>query len=146
MDRIGANPPGGSRSGGRCAAIKEGGEPCKALPMNGSEWCWTHHPDNRQKHARNGARGGRLAGRGRPRKGSQELKELRAHLREIAAMVESGKLDPRVSNAISQNAHAQIRSIEVEQRVIEVEEYGQRMDAVEEALEAKRQGQRRSAW
>jgi hypothetical protein len=58
-ETIGRNPSGGSGTTARCAAIKAGGEPCKALPVSGSEWCWSHHPDNRQKHAKNGSKGGR---------------------------------------------------------------------------------------
>jgi|SRR5215216_5549694 len=128
----------------RCAAIKSGGEPCKALPMYGSEWCWSHHPDNRQKHAANGARGGKLAGRGRARSGAAELRTLRARLADIADGVEAGEISPAVAHALAALGNVRIRAVEVERKVADAEAYEERIASLEAVVEERRHGSGRA--
>jgi hypothetical protein len=49
-----------------CGFIKPSGEACKALPMKGEGWCYVHHPQYQERRRRDGSKGGKRGGRGRP--------------------------------------------------------------------------------
>jgi hypothetical protein len=141
-EAIGRDPSGGSGVISRCAAIKAGGEPCKALPMNGSQWCYSHHPDNAQKHTKNGSKGGRVAGRGRARSTTRELSETRRELREIIAGVRDGTLERGVGTALFQGYSVLFKAVEVERKVRETEELLERVERLEAHDEERERGHR----
>jgi hypothetical protein len=70
-----------------CAAIKPDGVRCKARAMQGSQWCFNHHPAHSDERRRNASKGGRSGGRGRPAKsgteGVQDIKDLLKRLRLV---------------------------------------------------------------
>jgi hypothetical protein len=47
----------------KCSAITQAGTACKGTPMDGSSYCYVHHPDHADERRRHGAKGGK---RGRP--------------------------------------------------------------------------------
>ena len=57
----------------KCLGITRGGTACKGVPIEGSQWCYVHHPDHAEERRRHGAKGGKRGGRGRP---SSELARL----------------------------------------------------------------------
>jgi hypothetical protein len=138
---IGATPQGEVVDNRTCSAIKRDGERCKATALKGTTLCFAHTPSNVQALRRNGAKGGRAAGRGRARSGTQELRELRTRLANLADSVEAGETSSAVAHAIAALGNVQIRSIEVERKVAEVEQYEERVAALEAVVrESGRRG------
>jgi len=127
---IGHAPLGGPAPSGRCSALKADGSRCKGIPQRGSEWCFAHHPDNRQKHSANGRLGGRLAGRGRSRSTARELSETRRELKEIIGLVRDGKLARDVSTALFQGYSVLLKAVEVERKVEEVAELRREVEEI----------------
>jgi len=74
----------------KCSAIAASGNPCKGVPVDGSQWCYHHHPDNEHKLHTRGQKGGNRGGRGRP---TSELKRLGARFEELAEQVLAGEVD-----------------------------------------------------
>jgi hypothetical protein len=71
----------------KCSGITRSGTACKGTPIDGSQWCYVHHPDHAEERRRHGARGGKRGGRGRP---SSELARLQGRFEELADMVVNG--------------------------------------------------------
>ena len=74
----------------KCAGITQAGAACKGIPIEGSDYCYAHHPDYADDRRRNGARGGKRGGRGRP---VSELGRLQGWFEELAEQVLSGDLE-----------------------------------------------------
>src|SRR4051794_41669167 len=94
-----------------CGFIKASGEACKALPMKGEGWCYVHHPHYQERRRRDGLKGGKRGGRGRP---MTEVHELRAQLEDLYTSVLTGMLDTRIGTTLAQIANARIRLVETE--------------------------------
>ena len=124
-------------SKGRCSAIKQGGQPCKALPMNGSEWCFAHHPNSRQALRSAGRKGGKTAGRGRPTSYADQLKEMRCRLVRLADRVEAGQLQPATAHALNGLLNTCVRTIELSHKLEVSEVLEARLAALEAAVEAE---------
>jgi hypothetical protein len=133
----GHGPPGGQSPNRACSGIKANGERCKAIPISGSEWCFSHHPDHAGKHARNGRKGGHAGDRGRPRSTTRELSDTRRELREILASVRSGELERGIGTALFQGYSVLLRAIEVERRAFEDEELLRRVEELEQLSEER---------
>ena len=132
----------------KCSAIAASGNPCKGVPIDGSQWCYHHHPDNASKlHAR-GHRGGRRGGRGRP---SSELKRLQARFEELAQLVKiktqlqdladgvlDGSVDRADASVAGQLLNIVLRAVTVELQVREQLELQERLEQLEDALEAQK--------
>src|SRR5829696_7083129 len=61
-----SHPRGLRRRGGgggylmtKCSGITQAGTACKGIPIDGSQWCYVHHPDRIEKRRRHVHRGGR---------------------------------------------------------------------------------------
>jgi hypothetical protein len=127
----------------RCSCIKADGQPCKGVPIKGSEWCPAHHPDYVEARREHGRRGGRRAGRGRP---LAELHALKAENEDLRQRMIRGELEPRVVSICVQSINVGARLIEVALKAREQQELEQRMTALEEALGMRSAGsQRRGA-
>ena len=50
----------------KCSGITQAGTACKGIPIDGSGYCYVHHPDHAEDRRRHGAKGGKRGGRGRP--------------------------------------------------------------------------------
>ena len=70
-----------------CAGITRAGTACKGIPVDGSEWCYVHHPDHTEERRRHGSRGGKRGGRGRPQ---AELTDIKDRLRAMVEDVRAG--------------------------------------------------------
>jgi hypothetical protein len=81
----------------KCSGITRTGTACKGIPIEGSQWCYVHHPDHAEERRRHGARGGKRGGRGRP---SGELARLQKRFEELADMVLAGDVD-RAAGAVA---------------------------------------------
>jgi hypothetical protein len=115
----------------KCTAITKKGEQCQAIAGAGQQYCYMHSPQFEQARHRNAAKGGRIAGRGRP---MNELTELKEILRDLARRIESGLIDRADAIAMNQVYNSVIRCVSVELQVSEQMELRQRIDQLEEDL------------
>ncbi len=120
----------------KCAGITRAGTACKGIPIDGSQWCYVHHPDHAEERRRHGARGGKRGGRGRPQ---VELAEIKARLSALADDVLEGKVDRGNAAVASQVLNVYLRAVSVELKVVEQRELLERI----EALESQRGGKTR---
>jgi hypothetical protein len=121
----------------RCSGITRAGGACKGTPVDGSAWCYVHHPDHAEERRRHGSKGGKRGGKGRP---SGELARLRDRFESLADAVLSGdvaRADGAVAGQLLNGARACTRDLLAAR---EQEELIQRLEMLEEGLETQRQG------
>jgi hypothetical protein len=119
----------------RCPAIKPNGERCKGRAIEGSEWCWNHDPAHADDRRRNGQRGGKRGGRGRP---SVELARLQARFEDLAEKVLDGDIERGVGAVVGQLLNGARACVRDGLAAREQEELIERLEALEEALESNR--------
>jgi hypothetical protein len=123
----------------RCTAIKPSGERCKVRAMEGSEWCWNHDPAHADDRRRHGSRGGKRGGRGRPQ---AELSRLAARFEELADKVLLGEVERGVGAVAGQLLNGARACVRDGLSAREQEELVARMEAIEEALQSKKEDRR----
>jgi hypothetical protein len=118
----------------KCSGITRTGTACKGIPIDGSQWCYVHHPDHAEERRRHGAKGGKRGGRGRP---TTELARLRDRFEELADKVLAGKVeraDGAVAGQLLNGARACVRDALAAK---EQEELIARLEQLEGVLEHK---------
>jgi hypothetical protein len=123
----------------KCAGITRSGAACKGIPIEGSQWCYVHHPDHADERRRHGSKGGKRGGRGRP---VAELGALRDENADIRRRLLEGELQPNVAAVAVQSINTDIRAVGVVLKAREQEELIERLETLETALE-QRKGERR---
>jgi hypothetical protein len=118
----------------KCSGITRAGTACKGIPIDGSPWCYAHHPDRAEERRRHGARGGKRGGRGRP---SAELGRLQTRFEELAARVLSGEIERGVGAVAGQLLNGARACVRDGLAAREQEELVERLEMLEEALERK---------
>src|SRR5215210_1032431 len=113
-----------------CAAITRNGRPCKGLVRPGSDHCPAHDP------ARANARR-RAASKAARSKPGGEVRGLKDRLEGLADDVRAGRVEPKAAAVLTQIANAYTRLMEFEKKFQELEEFGAKIAALEEKLEAK---------
>ena len=78
----------------KCSGITQAGTACKGIPIEGSQWCYVHHPDHAEERRRHGSKGGKRGGRGRPQ---AELSDIKRRLSDLADDVLEGRQDKGVA-------------------------------------------------
>ena len=126
----------------KCSGITRAGTACKGIPIEGSQWCYVHHPDHDQERRRHGARGGKRGGRGRP---MVEVHAVKDKLQDLADRVLDGSLDRADAAVVSQIYNVLLRAVSVELRVREQEEILLRLEELEQLLERQKEDGRRGA-
>ena len=124
----------------KCSGITQAGTACKGIPIEGSQWCHAHHPDRVDERRRHGSRGGKRGGRGRPQ---AELSDIKRRLSDLADEVLAGTVNRSAAAVASQVLNVYLRAVSVELKAREQLELIERLEALEEALEAR--GGRRGA-
>jgi hypothetical protein len=119
----------------KCAGITRAGSACKGIPIDGSQWCYAHHPDRAKERRRHGSKGGRRGGRGRP---IAELGALRDENAEIRRRLLEGELLPNVAAVAVQSINTDIRAVGAAMKAREQEELVERLEDLEEALEQRK--------
>ena len=74
----------------KCSGITQAGTACKGIPIDGSDYCYVHHPERIEERRRHGSKGGKRGGRGRP---SVELGRLQGCFEDLAAKVLCGEIE-----------------------------------------------------
>ena len=123
----------------KCSGITQAGAACKGIPIEGSQWCYVHHPDHAEDRRRHGSKGGKRGGRGRP---IAELGALRDENADIRRRLLEGELLSNVAAVAVQSINTDIRAVGAAMKARDQEEIAERLQALEEALE-QRKGERR---
>ena len=123
----------------KCSGITQAGTACKGIPIEGSQWCYVHHPDHAEERRRHGSKGGRRGGRGRP---IAELGALRDENAEIRRRLLEGELLPNVAAVAVQSLNIDIRAVGAVIKVREQEEITARLEELETLMQ-QRKGERR---
>jgi hypothetical protein len=119
----------------KCSGITQAGTACKGIPIDGSQWCYVHHPDRTNERRRHGSKGGKRGGRGRPQ---AELSDIKRRLSDLADDVLEGRQDKGVAAVASQVLNVLLRAISVETKLKEQFEIVERLESLEEGLEQSR--------
>jgi hypothetical protein len=126
----------------KCSAITQAGGACKGIPMDGSEYCYVHHPDHAEERRRHGSRGGKRGGRGRP---TSELARLASRFEELADKVLSGEVERGVGAVAGQLLNGARSCVRDGLTAREQEELVARLEALEDALEQSKERRRYGA-
>ena len=123
----------------KCSGITQAGTACKGIPIDGSSYCYVHHPDHADERRRHGKKGGKRGGRGRPQ---VELGAIKARLSELAEQVLDGEVDRSDAVAVGQLYNTVIRAVGVELKVREQQDLIERLEELESLLERQNEGRR----
>ena len=126
----------------KCSGITQASTACKGIPIEGSQWCYVHHPDRIEERRRHGSKGGRRAGRGRP---SVELGRLQGRFEDLAAKVLSGEIERGVGAVAGQLLNGARACIRDALAAREQEELVERLEGLERALERQKESHRHGA-
>jgi hypothetical protein len=119
----------------KCSGITQVGAACRGIPIDGSDYCYAHHPDRIEERRRHGSKGGKRGGRGRPQ---AELTEIKQRLSDLADDVLAGEIDRGVAAVASQVLNVYLRAVSVELKAREQLELVERLESLEEALEQRK--------
>jgi hypothetical protein len=106
--------------------------------MSGSEWCWNHDPEHAEARRRNGSKGGKHAGRGRPQ---IEVRRLMDRIEEIAEGVLDGSIEKSKGSIAGQLLNYCLRGVSISLEVREQEELIGRLEVLEQQIEMKKRSQ-----
>ena len=116
----------------KCSGITQAGTACKGIPIDGSDYCYAHHPNRIEERRRHGSKGGKRGGRGRP---SVELARLQGRFEELAAKVLAGEIERGVGAVAGQLLNGARACVRDALAAREHEEFACRLEALEEQLE-----------
>ncbi len=114
----------------KCSGITQAHAACKGIPIDGSQWCYVHHPDHADQRRRHGSKGGKRGGRGRPQ---VELTGIKTQLQDLVDGVLDGSLLRSDAAVCSQILNVYLRAVSGELQVREQLELTARLEALEEA-------------
>src|ERR671915_431119 len=112
----------------KCSGITQAGSACKGIPIDGSQWCYVHHPDQAEERRRHGSKGGKRGGRGRP---VAELASLRDENADIRRRLLEGEVPPNVAAVAVQSINTDIRAVGAAMKAREQDELTERLEAPE---------------
>jgi hypothetical protein len=124
----------------KCAGITRSGAACKGIPIDGSQWCYMHHPDHADERRRHGSKGGKRGGRGRPQ---ADLSDLKRRISEVIEAVLEGSQDRGRAAVAIQGFNALRAALEQERKIKETENLEARIQALEDLQPAKSKGAHR---
>jgi hypothetical protein len=126
----------------KCSGITRAGAACRGIPIDGSQWCYVHHPDRADERRRHGSKGGKRGGRGRP---IAELGTLRDENADIRRRLLEGELLPNVAAVAVQSINTDIRAVGATLKAREQEELIERLEALETVLDRRKREPGRGA-
>jgi len=103
--------------------------------MRNSEWCLNHDPNRVEENRRRSSKGGKRGGRGRKQ---VELSSIKTQLQDLADSVLDGTVERADASVASQILNVLLRAVTVELQVKEQQELIERLETLEEALEAQK--------
>jgi hypothetical protein len=124
----------------KCAGITQAGTACKGIPIDGSQWCYVHHPETAGTRRRDGAKGGKRGGRGRA---VVELARLHHRFEELADKVLAGEVDRGDASVAGQLLNYARACLKDALAAREQEELVERLESLEKSLEEGGHGEAR---
>ena len=121
----------------KCSGITQAGAACKGVPIDGSQWCYAHHPDHAEMRRRHGSKGGKRGGRGRPQ---GETHAIKAQLEDLTERVLAGDLPTGPAAVANQLINTRLRAVEQERKNREMEDLETRIEALERTHEREKRG------
>jgi hypothetical protein len=116
-----------------CRGTKADGTAC-SLPANGPHgWCWAHNPEHREKRKK-------MASKAAKSKPNREIADIKAQLKDVIDGVLEGSIERNVGSVAFQGYRTLLQAVSTELAVREQMELVERLDGIEEALQAKRRG------
>ena len=94
----------------KCAGITQAGTACKGIPIDGSSYCYVHHPDHADERRRHGSKGGRRGGRGRPQ---TEINAAKERLWQLAEDTLAGEVDKGTVAVVAQVLNVYLKACSV---------------------------------
>ena len=134
---------------GKCSGITQAGTACKGIPIDGSQWCYVHHPGRTEERRRHGSRGGKRGGRGRPSPATGELVRLQERFEDLATSVLSGEVERGAGAVAAQLLNGARACVIGLLKAREQEELYERVEELERRLSANQQNHNqkgRKAW
>jgi hypothetical protein len=107
--------------------------------MKGSKLCFNHTPAYSEERRRNASKGGRAGGRGRPAAG-EEVLWLRQTLKHVVDEVLAGNMDRSRAAVAVQALNALRGLLETERRIMDTQEFEERIAVLEERLAEQQPG------
>jgi hypothetical protein len=129
---------GGGGSNVRCAGITKGGTRCRLDATHGS-YCYQHSPETVEARKRNASRGGKAGGNGRT-SGLSEIAEAKRWTKGLVTKLLAGDVPRDIATAAFMGLNTLARYIEVERKHRELEEVVERLEQIEDAIEAQKEG------
>jgi hypothetical protein len=126
----------------KCSGITQAGTACRGIPIDGSQWCYVHHPDHAEERRRHGSKGGKRGGRGRP---VAELASLRDENADIRRRLLEGEILPNVAAVAVQSINTDVRAVGATLKAREQEEIAARLEELETLLEQRKEERRYGA-
>jgi hypothetical protein len=123
----------------KCTRITRAGERCKGIAIDSSGYCYAHHPERAEDRTRAARKGGKRGGRGRP---VAELGRLQSRFEELAEQVLSGEVERARGAVAGQLLNGARSCVRDGLTAREQEELVERMEALEQALEQRKDGRR----
>jgi hypothetical protein len=127
----------------RCSFIKPGGERCRGIATGGADGtadlCYAHDPARAEERSRNARKAGRTGGNGRS-SGLSETAEAKRWIKVLVSGLLKGTVERDVATACFMGLGTLARFIEVERRLKEQEQVIERIEQIEDALEAQKGG------
>ena len=117
----------------RCSGIRADGGRCGAQAIRTTEFCVNHHPDYEDARRRRNSKGGKRGGRGRP---VSELARLASRFEELADKVLAGEVERGIGAVAGQLLNGARACVRDGLTAREQEELIERLEALEEALQA----------
>jgi hypothetical protein len=119
----------------KCSGITQAGTACKGIPIDGSSYCYVHHPAHTEERRRHGSKGGKRGGRGRA---SGELARLQERLEDLADKVLAGEVERGVGAVVGQLLGGARACVRDGLAAREQEELVARLEEVEQILEQRK--------
>jgi hypothetical protein len=119
----------------RCSGIRADGGRCGAQAIRDKEFCIAHHPDYADARRRRNSNGGKRGGRGRPQ---ADLLQVKQRLHDLVEDVLEGAVDRSDAAVVGQLLNTYIRAIGMELKVRDQLEILERLEQLEQHIEAKR--------
>lgn len=99
----------------KCAYVKADGEHCQANSMKNSEFCFSHNPATKEKHALAVVKGGKMSRRNRlnlPSVPVRNPEDVINVLEEAINGVRSGVIPPNIANTLAFICSHALRAME----------------------------------
>jgi hypothetical protein len=104
----------------QCSFIKPNGERCKLAAQGQQGVCWNHDPKNAEQRRKQ-------ASRAATAKADKEVREIKAEIRDLIAMVRDGGFEPAAANTINRLYQTLLQYIIVERGIYREDDLAQRI-------------------